>query len=76
MAVPTTSPATHLSPAGNEYWLNDMYTFNAQRRDSSLFWSDQSRSQHLEGKMGMRESQAMKSYQPHVPPVQLPPQGA
>ena len=56
---------TELDGASNEYWREDLRSHSGMRRDSSLFWSDAQRSAFLEGKVGMRESVAMRN----IPPI-------
>lgn len=46
------------------HWKERLYHLAEMTRESHHFWTDQSRSQHLEGKMGMRESIAMQNMPP------------
>ena len=56
---------THLDSASNGYWIEDMRNESAARREGARFWTDAQRSQFIEGKIGMRESIALKN----VPPI-------
>ena len=61
----TPMPATELDQASNEFWREDLRNEAAARREAARFWTDAQRSAFLEGKVGMRESVAMRN----IPPV-------
>lgn len=56
---------TELDSASNEFWREDLRNEAAARREGARFWTDAQRSAFLEGKVGMRESVAMRN----IPPV-------
>ena len=55
---------TTLDDASNEFWREDLRNEAASRREGARFWTDAMRSAFIEGKVGLRESVAMKNIPP------------
>lgn len=56
-----------LDDASNEFWKEDLRNEAASRREGTRFWTDAQRSAFIEGKVGLRESVAMKNIPPQAP---------
>ena len=58
-----------LDPDSALHWKEHLYKSAQRQSDSSDFFSDALRSQHLEGKVGMRESVAIRNLPPNRDPA-------